>query len=175
MAKKKMIINDKKSINRIVNLLEEASAALNDKSRVIKTSSMPETLGGVLGVGVGGAGSLAALYSLGITGLSGAGIMTGIAAAGEIVGGGLIAGSAIIAAPAVLMTGVGVGIAAHIKNKKLNEQKELLYKEAISKHNAIINELKKEKKENKERIEYLNSLNIMLQAAIIDLKKDLEV
>lgn len=174
MAKKRMIINDKKSIDRIVSIIDEAAEALNDKSRVIATSSMPETLGGALGAGIGGAGSLAALYGLGLTGLSAAGITSGLAAAGSIVGGGVLAGSAIIAAPAVLLTGVGVGIAASIKNKKLSEQKALLYKEAISKHNAIINELKNDNKKNKERSDYLESLNILLQAAIIDLKKDLE-
>ena len=50
-----------------------------------------------------------------------------------------------------------------------------MYKEALAKHEAIIEALKKEADADKERMDYLQSLNILLQKAIIDLKNDLGV
>ena len=85
-------------------------------------------------------------------GLSAAGITSGLAAAGGIVGG-----------------------AAHLKNKQLRQEKERLYKEALSKHDAIIKALKEEADADKERMNYLQSLNILLQRAITDLQKDLGI
>lgn len=73
----------------------------------------------VLGSGVGAAGSLAALYGLGVTGLSAAGITSGLAAAGSIVGGGMVAGIGVLAVPIALL-GVGAyAIAKKMKNAKL--------------------------------------------------------
>ena len=69
----------------------------------------------------------------------------------------------------------GVGIAAHLKNKQLRQEKERLYKEALLKHKGIIKALKEEADAEKERVDYLQSLNILLQQAIKDLSKDLGV
>ena len=85
----------------------------------------------------------------------------------------MVAGIAVLAAPAVVLGGAGIGIASHVKNKKLREAKELIYKNAVAKQTAILNALKKEKDADKERIEYLTGLNILLQSAIEDLKYDL--
>ena len=63
----------------------------------------------------------------------------------------------------------------NIKNQKLKEAKELCYKEAVKKQTAIIKALKEEVSADKERIDYLNSLNILLQSAIKDLKHDLGI
>ena len=46
-------------------------------------------------------------------------------------------------------------------------------REAIKKHEAIIRALKEEADASKERIDYLQSLNVLLQRAIHDLKADL--
>jgi hypothetical protein len=47
---------------------------------------------------------------LGTAGLSGAGLTSGLAAAGSVVGGGMLAGTvALAAAPAVAACGVGLG------------------------------------------------------------------
>ena len=48
-----------------------------------------------------------------------------------------------------------------------------MYKEALKKHEAIIQALKVESDADKERLDYLQSLNILLIQAIKDLKKDL--
>ena len=87
----------------------------------------------------------------------------------------LLAGVFVLAAPVAVLAAGGVGIAAHLKNKQLRQEKERLYKEAISKHEAIIRALKNEADASKERLDYLQSLNILLQQAVKDLSYDLGV
>ena len=172
--KKKMKFQSIDSLKAVQRVIDDADLALNDKSGKIKESPIGEVLTGALGVGVGAGIGFAGLYLGGsVVGLSAAGITSGLAAAGGIIGGGMVAGIAVLAAPAVVLGTAGVGVATHIKYKKLREAKELTYKNAIAKQTAIIKALKEETNADKERIEYLNSLNIMLQSAIADLKHDL--
>ena len=173
--KKDMVFQNIESLQQVVNIVNEASAAVNDKTRTIRESAIPEVLTGALGAGIGGIGSFAALYGLGTVGLSAAGITSGLAAAGSIVGGGMVAGVFVLAAPVAVLAAGGVGITPHLKNKQLRQEKERLYTEALKKHEAIIKALKEEINADKERIDYLNSLNILLTQAIKDLKKDLGV
>lgn len=172
--KKDMVFQSVESLQQVVNVVNEAATAVNDKSRTIRESAIPEVLAGALGAGIGGVGSFAALYGLGsVVGLSAAGIASGLAAAGSIVGGGMAAGVFVLAAPVAALAAGGVGLAAHLKNKQLRQEKERLYKEALKKHEAIIQALKSEADADKERLDYLQSLNILLTQAIKDLKKDL--
>ncbi len=173
--KKDMVFQSGESLQQVVNVVNEAAMALNDKDRTIRESAIPEVLAGALGAGVGGVGSFAALYGLGTVGLSAAGITSGLAAAGALVGGGMVAGIFVLAAPIAALSAGGVALASKAKQKQLRQEKERLYKEALVKHEAIINALKTESKENKERMEYLQSLNILLQRAIEDLQKDLGI
>ena len=161
------------SLQPVVNVVNDAAMALDDKSRTIKESAVPEALAGALGAGVGGVGSFMALYGLGFGGLSAAGITSGLAAAGSIVGGGMVAGVFVLAAPVAIAAGTGVAVASHLKNKQLGQEKERLYKEALAKRQAIIQALKDESDASAERIEYLQSLNILLERAVRDLKSDL--
>jgi len=172
--KKDMLFQSVESLQQVVNVVNEAAAAVNDKSRTIRESAIPEVLAGAIGAGIGGVGSFAALYGLGsVIGLSAAGITSGLAAAGGIVGGGMVAGVFVLAAPVALLAAGGVGLASHLKHKQLRQEKERLYKEALKKHQAIIQALKDETNADKERLDYLQSLNILLTQAIKDLKKDL--
>lgn len=173
--KKEMNFQSVDSLQTVVNVVNEAAAALNDSKRTIKESAIPEVLTGALGASIGGMGSFAALYGLGTVGFSAAGITSGLAAAGSIVGGGMVAGVFVLAAPAVVLAAGGVGMASHLKNKQLKQEKERLYQEALKKHEAIIKALKEEDEANKERLDYLRSLNILLQKAVDDLKHDLGV
>ena len=75
--------------------------------------------------------------------------------------------------PIAALAAGGVGIATRLKSKQLQQEKERLYKEVLKKHEAIIQALKREADANKERLDYLQSLNILLQRAIKDLKNDL--
>lgn len=80
-----------------------------------------------------------------------------------------------MAAPAVVLAAGGVGVASHLKNKQLKQEKERLYQEALRQHEAIIKALKEEVNADKERLDYLKSLNILLQRAVEDLQHDLGV
>lgn len=172
--KKDMKFQSVEALQNVVNVINEASEALKDKSRTIRESAIPEVLAGALGAGIGGIASFTALYGLGsVVGLSAAGITSGLAAAGAVVGGGMVAGVFVLAAPVALLAAGGVGIAANLKNKQLKQEKERLYQEAVKKQNDIINALKTERNADKERIDYLTSLNTLLQQAIKDLKHDL--
>jgi hypothetical protein len=163
------------SLKPVEKLVEEANAAMSDKSR---TSSDDGDINAALaaagGVGAGGAIGFAALYYAGVTGLSAVGITSGLAAAGALVGGGMIAGIAVIAAPAVLLGVVAYAITAQKNNRRLIEKKEMLLQEILRIHNAIISELKKTSEHNKGRIDYLTRLNTLLQAAIDDLQGDMK-
>lgn len=178
--KKDMKFQSVEALQQVVNVVNEAAEALNDTSRTIRESAIPEVLAGVLGAGVGGVGSFALLYGLGTIGLSGVGIMTGLSTAGAgvsaLLGGAVsasVAGVFVLALPVAGLAAAGVGVAAHLKNKQLKQEKERLYKEALKKHQAIIQALKKEANATKERLDYLQSLNVLLTQAIKDLKKDL--
>lgn len=161
------------SLQQVVNVVNEAAAALNDKTRTIRESAIPEVLSGALGAGIGGVASFAALYGLGTVGLSAAGITSGLATAGSIVGGGMVAGVFVLAVPVAVLAAGGVGVATHLKNKQLRQEKERLYQEAIRRHEAIIQALKDEADADKERLDYLQSLNILLAQAVKELKHDL--
>ena len=75
----------------------------------------------------------------------------------------------------VVLAAGGVGLASHLKNKQLRQEKERLYQEALKKHQAIIQALKDEADADKERLDYLQSLNILLAQAVKELKHDLGV
>lgn len=173
--KKEMIFQSVESLQPVVNVVNEAASALDDKNRTIRESAIPEVLTGALGAAVGGVGSFVALYGLGVTGLSAAGITSGLATAGSLVGGGMVAGVFVLAAPIAALAAGGVGVASHLKHKQLKQEKERLYKEVLVKHEAIIQALKQEVEAEKERLDYLQSLNILLCQAIKDLEKDLGV
>ncbi|MBI2276854.1 MAG: hypothetical protein HYU74_05850 [Dechloromonas sp.] len=176
MENKDPIYKNLDALEPVEKLVNEAGAAISDKSRVASDDKdINEALALAGGVGAGGAIGFAALYYAGVTGLSAAGITSALAAAGALVGGGMAAGIAVIAAPAVLL-GVGAFAYAAQKNKKrLIEKKQMLLQEVLRKHNAIIEELTKTARENKERLSYLSKLNTLLEAAICDLKADLAV
>lgn len=173
--KKDMNFKNMESLHTVANVVNEAAEAVNDKKRTIKGSSIPDVLAGAVGAGIGWAGSFAALYGLGTADLSAAGITSGLAVAGSIVGGGMVAGIFVLAAPVAILGGVGIKVTANLKAKQLKQEKERLYKEALRKHDAIIKNLKEEVDANEERTEYLQSLNILLQQAIADLQKDLGI
>ena len=174
---KKKSVNFKNvdSLQHVVHVVNEAAVAVADKKRVIADSPIHEVLGGVIGAGLGGAGSFAALYGLGTVGLSAAGITSALATAGSLVGGGMAVGIFVLATPVAALSVAGYGVVSHLKKQRFQQEKERLYKEAIKKHEAIIRELEIEAEASKERIDYLQSLNILLQRAILDLESDLGI
>lgn len=107
--KKDMRFQSVEALQQVVNVVNEAAAALDDPKRTIRESAIPEVLAGAFGAGIGGAVSFAALYGLGTVGLSAAGITSGLATAGAVVGGGMVAGVFVLAAPVALLAAGGVG------------------------------------------------------------------
>ena len=180
--KKDMKFQSVESLQQVVNVVNEAARALEDPKRTIRESAIPEVLTGAVGAGVGGAVSFTALYGLGQVGLSAIGIKTGLKAAGigvaTLLGGAvspMVAGIFVLAAPIAGLAAGGVGVASHLKNKQLQQEKERLYKEVLARHEAIIRALKDEADADRERIECLQSLNILLMQAIKDLRHDLGI
>lgn len=175
-SKKSMKFQSIEALRPVESILAEINKAINDKSRKIEDSPLGEALAGAVGVGVGAGIGFAGLYLGGsVVGLSAPGITSGLAAAGSLIGGGMVSGMAVLAAPAVILGTLGVGVTSYMKNKKLLNAKVLIYKEALKKQSALIKMIKEESNGDKERIEYLTSLNTLLQAAIRDLKYDLGV
>ena len=82
--KKDMRFQSVEALQQVVNVVNEAAAALDDPKRTIRESAIPEVLAGAFGAGIGGAASFAALYGLGTVGLSAAGITSGLATAGPL-------------------------------------------------------------------------------------------
>jgi hypothetical protein len=146
-------------------LLDEAGSGLLDKTRTIATSSMREVLGAAVGVGAGGALGFAALYGAGTTGLSAAGISSGLAVAGSLVGGGM--------APGAVLGIVGYAVVSRRNQRKLLEAEEMLFQEASRQRDAVIQQMKEESDANQDRLEYLTALNIRLQEVIKNLEVDL--
>jgi hypothetical protein len=100
-----------------------------------------EAVGAAVGAGIGAAGSFAALYGLGIVGLSGPGIMTALAAAGAIVGGGAVAGVGVLAAPVAALAVGGYALVSHNKKKRVRRLQGQVLAKAIGKQNEIIRKL----------------------------------
>ena len=173
--KKEINFKNLQSLQPVVNVVNEANAAIQDKNRTIIQSAIPDILAGALGAGVGSTISFAALYGLGTVGLSAPGITSGLAAAGSLIGGGMVSGIFVLAAPIAVLATTGVGVASIRRQKQLQQEKERLLIAAIEKHHAIVAALQREVTATKERAEYLNSLNILLQQAIKDLKSDLGI
>lgn len=172
--KKDMKFQSQDALKTVQAVIYDAGQALNDTSRTIKDSPISDAVAGAVGVGVGAGIGFAGLYLGGsVVGLSAAGITSGLAAAGALIGGGMVAGIAVLAAPAVALGGAAMGATSHIRNKRLKEAKEILYKDALAKQTAIVKALKDETDADKDRIDYLNGLNTLLQAAIKDLQHDL--
>ena len=75
----KPLYKNTEALEPVQKIIMEAGAAVSDKTRTIKTSDIPEVLGAVAGIGVGGAAGLGLLSILGVSGLSAAGITSGLA------------------------------------------------------------------------------------------------
>lgn len=171
--KNQLRIPNAESLKKIAEVANEAAIALNDETRTIAQSSIPEVLTGVLGAGAGGAVSFLALYGLGIVGLSAAGITSALATAGAIVGGGMAAGVFVITLPILGLSMGGVALARHLNNKRLIQSKLDLLPAVTEQKKAIAKKLEEMTELSQDRRDYLRSLHILLEAAERDLMHDI--
>lgn len=172
MSKKGMNYKSFDSLENVKKVINASSEALKDANKTMLNTPIPELVGGIGGGIAGGIIAGGLIYGLGQTGLAATGITSGLKALGfgisMLTGVGVAA--AIVAVPAV----GGYALFTHAKNKRLKEEKERLYQEALRKHDALIATLKKESNASHERAEYLNRLVILLSEAIKTLKEDLD-
>lgn len=161
------------ALKPVRQLLAEVDKALNDRGRTIATSDIPEVLGGVAGGAIGVGVGLTLIYTSGVAGVSAAGITSGLATLGAIIGGGMTAGIFVAAAPMAALGVAGYAIVAKRNKNRLWQTKEALFQEALQKHDAILRELDNRINQSEERNRYLDSLNVLLQHVIDDLRKDL--
>ncbi|MBL6990232.1 MAG: hypothetical protein ISR65_10660 [Bacteriovoracaceae bacterium] len=117
--------------SEINKIKSETSAKMQATLRELEhdVPSLAEGAGAVAGAALGGAGSLFVISRAGmVPGLSNAGINSGIAAIGGIIGGGAAVGVSIMMAP---VAALGVGGYYLMKKQKIKQQKASLSK-AIS-------------------------------------------
>jgi len=162
------------ALEPVKRILEEADKALNDRGRTIATSDIPEVLGGIAGGAIGVGVGLTLVYTSGVAGVSAAGITSGLATLGAIIGGGMLAGIFVAATPMAVLGIAGYAVVAKLNRHQLMQTKAALFQEAIRKHDAILRELNTRIDATEERNQYLNSLIVLLQRAIDDLRKDLD-
>lgn len=117
-------------LKRAEGELAELDRMLDQESDERVVNAMSEIMGGAVGGGTGLGGGLAAVYFAGILGFSGPGIVTGLAAIGAVVGGGMLAGIAIVAAAPVALGVGGVFAARYWRNRKFDEARERLRQHA---------------------------------------------
>jgi hypothetical protein len=164
------------ALRPIYKLVGEAGSAIDDKTRTLIDSEIPELLGAAGGVGAGvvaGAGILSAGAASGTVGA--AALTSGLATAGGLVGGGMVAGIGVVAAPAVVLTAAGVWAVGQYNRRRFFEAREILLQEALRKRDALLTELQATNVSNHERIGYLSRLVAQLQAAVENLQADIEL
>lgn len=162
------------ALTPVEKLVVEAAAARTDTARTIRTSSIPDVLGAAVGTVVGGVASAAWIGGAAVAGTSGAAALTsGLAGVGAVVGGGMVAGLAVAALPVAGLAVGGYALVNRRNQKRLKDRERLLYQEALRQHQAMIEQLQRERNATRERKEYLESLVILLNDAIRRMREDL--
>ena len=138
-----------------------------------KFSIVGQVLSALAGAGVGGVISYTSLLFLGSNGLSAAGISSGLAKAGKLVGGGMVQGVFLLAVPIMLLSGVGVGLVSRAQNKKLEKQREELV-EAVILQGTHAHNMRNESAADKQRADDLQMQNELLKLQIEQLKAERE-
>ena len=112
--------------------IAEVDRMLDHESDKRVTAAISELAGGFGAAGVGVAGGFAAVYFAGVVGMSAAGITSGLAAVGAVIGGGMLAGiGMVIAAPLVLFGG-GYFLVRRHRAKKFNDARGKIRGHAIA-------------------------------------------
>lgn len=148
-----------KDLNEVYRYFDEVDLALSDKTRTINDSDLSDKIA---------KGAASFFAARGIVGVGTVGA--------EIIGMSILPIVPILLSPTALIgvTVLGRFVKRKKEEEKLRRAKELAYKEAIAKQNAIIKELKKESYADKERMEYLVGLIQCLQETILELQNELK-
>ncbi|MBM4292341.1 MAG: hypothetical protein FJ138_13635 [Deltaproteobacteria bacterium] len=152
--------------------LEELLRRLKDTDDL--NNSSPEALSAALGGVLGGAGSLGALYGLGVTGLSAAGVTSGLATAGAVVGGGMVAGVMVLAAPVAALAVAGWALTARRKRRRVRELQQALLAELLSRQAQVAQALAGAVSLSAEVIEQLKAQRASLEVLVAQLRLKLK-
>lgn len=160
-----------KDLQIVVELVNEAAVALEDKTRVIAQSPTANALyiagkgAGALGAGL----SLAAMYSLGIPT-----IVTFFSTSLLYMGAAALAGTfALAAAPVVVLGAGGALVAKKAKKNHLIKEKRRILLEVKEKIRLLMQAMKQEKDSPEERRQLLRTLKDNLMKAQKELTSDL--
>jgi hypothetical protein len=126
-------------LKRVELELAEVDRMLDQEKNAEVVKAITEVAGVAAGGAAGGAGGIAAVYFAGLVGFSGAGITSGLAAIGALVGGGMLAGIALVAAAPVVLAGGGFFAARYLRNKKFNEARAKLREHAQARREFLEN------------------------------------
>ena len=173
MASKDQIYRSLDALEPVKRALVEAGQVIDDKSRTIKTSEIPEVLGGVAGGTIGVGIGLAILNTAGVAGFSAAGLTSGLATLGVVAGGGMLAGIFVTGLPMAALGVVGYGALAARNKHLLAHAKEVALQDALRKQDAILRELNDKVALSEDRSECLMAHNAILRSIITNLRSDL--
>ncbi len=152
-------------LKRAEEELAEFDRALDQESNREVIEAVTEITGGAIGAGVGTGGGMAAIYFAGTLGFSGPGIVSGLAAIGAVVGGGMLAGIGIVVAAPLVLGGGGLVLVRHLRSRKFREARLRLRQHAQARH-EFLERLIREKEELGESLEkyrfYLDRLTRMI-------------
>ena len=106
---------------QIEEMKKEASTEVSEVLKKLESDypGVTEGLAAAIGSTAGAGGSFVALTLLGVKGLSAAGITSGLAAAGSLVGGGMVAGIGVLSAPVAIVGILAYSVAKKRKSAKL--------------------------------------------------------
>lgn len=109
LARQNALKEEKMTPAAIEIMKTEATKEVRDVLQILEKthSGITEGVATAVGAGTGAVGSIAALSTMGVAGLSSVGISTGLAAAGGLLGGGMLVGIGVLATPVVALGALG--------------------------------------------------------------------
>lgn len=156
-------------LKRVEGELAEFDKALDHESNAAVAKAIGVATGGIVGAGVGGAGGLAAVYFGGtVAGISGPGIMAGLAWIGGLVGAGAVGGIVIVAAAPVALAAGGAGIVWYRRRKKF-EKARIEIRSRVQVRRDLAEKLIRENGELGESLDYYRAALTRLNQMITDL------
>ncbi len=172
--KRELVYKNMASLNAIKKIINETNSTLEDPNQLEFSNDLKEimggSLGGVLGIGIGGFTIVAAG-----TGSKVMLVTSGLAAVGGMVGGGMMTGMAVAAAPAAIL-GAGGAYLYSLRNKeRLIQEKQRLVNEIDRKQVLLVKALKDKVNQQEERLAHLEDFQTLLRNSKKSLMDDLTI
>ncbi len=124
-------------LKRAEEEIKEVDQLIEQESNATIKAAIQETAVAMGAGGVGIAGGGVALYFAGVVGFSAAGITSGLAAIGAIVGGGMLAGAAVLAAAPFVLAGGGYLATRYYRQRKFNKARDELRQHAVARRDFL--------------------------------------